>query len=344
MVKAQDKYKKLNKKMVKSYFGNLLRNIFRRICNTLAKVLYSLANKLVAKERNPKSVLKNYDKIAGEYVRNYIEAFSGTTEMLALENNKIALIKKDVYFAQKAHYVAHEIFSLPEISSVIEIGAGEATTLAPALAKCSVQFDRVAALDLSWSRMAFAKSFSQALNVKIDHFVVGNAYNLPFADNSFDLVYSYHCLEQMPSNKEQSIAELFRIARKYLVLVEPSYELGNWPQKLRWRNKNYIRGIPKTLKKLGLNLLKHERVPYTDYPNSAAIHVIEKKSSEPKVQNIFVCPETHHELTLTKGHYFCEKNGVVYPIIDDIALLDQQNAIIASKFADKIECNISKQH
>ena len=245
-------------------------------------------------------------------------------------------MSKDTFLNNKIKYLVEEVLSLPEISSVIEVGAGEGTTLAPALEKCDKKFDCVAALDLSWSRMAFAKKFFQSLNVDIDHLVVGDAYHLPFADNSFDLVYTYHCFEQMPANKKQSLSEVYRVARKYVALIEPSYELGNWPQRLRWRNKSYIRGIPKNIKKLGYKLVKHERIPYTDYPNSAAIHLIEKNSSQPKPENIFICPESHHKLTVVKDHFFCRENGVVYPIIDGIALLDKQNAIVASKFADNI--------
>ena len=138
----------------------------------------------------------------------------------------------------------------------------------------------------------------------------------------------------MPFSKEQSLSELHRIARKYVVLIEPSYELGNTPQRLRWRNKNYVRGLPKTIKKLGFNLKKHERIPYTDYPNSAAIHIIEKNTSAAQPQNIFICPETKKELTLTKEHFFCKENGLVYPVLDSIALLEKKNAIVASKYAD----------
>ena len=109
MATAQDQYNKLNKKMVKSYFGNVLRNMFRKSSNHLAKTLQKVANNLTKKERNPKRVLKNYDEIAGVYVSDYNEAFSNPKEILVLENNQPTLMSKDTFLNNKIKYLVEEV-------------------------------------------------------------------------------------------------------------------------------------------------------------------------------------------------------------------------------------------
>lgn len=52
-------------------------------------------------------------------------------------------------------------------------------------------------------------------------FRVGNAMQLPFEDSSFDVVITRQALEQMEQIREEAVAEIARVARQAVILVEP---------------------------------------------------------------------------------------------------------------------------
>lgn len=49
----------------------------------------------------------------------------------------------------------------------------------------------------------------------------GNAIRLPFADNAFDLVFTRQALEQMETVRNAALAEISRVAKTHVVLLEP---------------------------------------------------------------------------------------------------------------------------
>ena len=102
-------------------------------------------------------------------------------------------------------------------------------------------------------------------------FVQGTALNLPFDDNSFDLVFSSAVIEHVGSfaNQNRFIGECFRIARKYVFITTPNrrypVELHTAMPFIHWLPKKIHRRILKSLGKSffameeNLNLLtKHE--------------------------------------------------------------------------------------
>jgi len=49
-----------------------------------------------------------------------------------------------------------------------------------------------------------------------DYFFLGDACDLPFADDSFDLLYSFEVLEHLPTKEGiQAINEIYRVTRRY---------------------------------------------------------------------------------------------------------------------------------
>jgi SAM-dependent methyltransferase len=84
-------------------------------------------------------------------------------------------------------------------------------------------------------------------------FVQGNAAELPFADNEFDLVYSILALEQMEQIRDRALAEFARVAGKYALMFEPFRDVNNkgWPRANIIR-RNYFRGRIADLPAYGL--------------------------------------------------------------------------------------------
>ncbi|CAM5272174.1 Methyltransferase domain-containing protein OS=Lysinibacillus sphaericus OX=1421 GN=LS41612_21290 PE=4 SV=1 [Lysinibacillus sphaericus] len=66
---------------------------------------------------------------------------------------------------------------------------------------------------------------------------------MPLANNSIDLVYTVHALEPNGGKELEALKELYRVASKYVVLVEPYYEGANSEAKERMDRLGYIKGI-----------------------------------------------------------------------------------------------------
>ena len=81
----------------------------------------------------------------------------------------------------------------------------------------------------------------------------GSAAQIPFAENSFDLVFSSLALEQMERIRPQALAEFARVARRHTVMLEPFRDTNRsgFPREyiLAW---DYFRGSIRELKTHGL--------------------------------------------------------------------------------------------
>jgi SAM-dependent methyltransferase len=76
----------------------------------------------------------------------------------------------------------------------------------------------VTGVDISLNGLKHATKLSQATNQEID-FIVGDIENLPFDDNSFDVVFCGLILHHFPK-KEKVLMEISRVCRKYMVAFE----------------------------------------------------------------------------------------------------------------------------
>ena len=83
------------------------------------------------------------------------------------------------------------------------------------------------ALDIAFQRLEKGKKFLKKRKIRLDYIVKGDAANIPFADNSFDLIYTSHCIEQVPHLFNDILKECIRVSKNYVVLIEPSYEFGS---------------------------------------------------------------------------------------------------------------------
>jgi hypothetical protein len=159
-------------------------------------------------------------------------------------------------------------------------------------------------------------------------------FSLPYLDNSFDVVYTCATIEQAPNDNKTVLRELYRVARKCVILFEPSYELGDVLQKKRHRRADYVRGLPKVIDELGWKMVEYGSVPISQYHYRLGKFVIEKETTEdPKtIRRGYICPQCRSDLVAYPDAYFCQKCGVSFPCLSQIPCLDKRCAILASKF------------
>jgi uncharacterized protein YbaR (Trm112 family) len=216
--------------------------------------------------------------------------------------------------------------------SVLEAGIGEGTSLAPVLNHMSKQPAHVLGFDLSLSRLLFARRHLTANgqgNVKL---FTGDLDRIPLASGSVDVVVTIHAVEPNHWHEEVILAELLRVARKHLIMVEPIYELASAEARARMERLGYVRGLPSALERLGYPARRVERWRHNSNPlNEAALIVVDKASTGTGVEPRFVSPISGRDLTERTDCWFCPDDGHAFPIVAGIPCLTVESAVLASK-------------
>lgn len=251
----------------------------------------------------------------------------------ALKDKNFEKLKSD-YSSE----LAKIILSLCKPISILEAGVGEGTTLSGVISALKKEADfKSYGFDLSWSRVAYAKRWLESKNISDVTLCTGNLLNIPFSDNSIDLVYTSHSVEPNGGKEKPILEELYRVARKYLVLLEPGYEFANEGGRQRMDMHGYCKNIKGISEFLGYNILKHEIFPYTSNPlNPTVITIIENIDSKGAADDILACPRFKTRLEEIDGMLFSPEALVIYPVLANIPCLKVENGILASKYKEFI--------
>ena len=216
---------------------------------------------------------------------------------------------------------------------MLEVGVGEATTLAGVITALGIDEISAFGFDLSWSRIAIGNSWLNENNVKAKLFV-GDMFNIPLDDNSVDLVYTSHSLEPNRSKEEAAIIELLRIARKAVVLIEPRYELATKEAQVRMDEHQYVRGLRSIAERLGAKIVDDRLLDVIANPlNPSGVLTLIKPQSLPGRENTIKWrdPITGTQMVDRSDHFLAEQVGIGYPVLKGIPCLRSEHAIICSK-------------
>lgn len=266
------------------------------------------------KSNSIEDIMISYDFQAGTYIQEY---------------------KKDSSFKEKyCACLGNIIESLESYETILEVGVGEGTTLGPLLNFLKNKPNKSYGVDISWSRIKYAKKFLNELNIHDVKLFTGDLFCSPLKDNSIDIVYTSHSIEPNGGKEKEALKELYRITNKYLILLEPSYEFANEEGKKRMLENGYITNLYSTAKELGYDIIDHRLFPISSNPLNPTGLIIIRKDSKSKVLEPLCCPITKTSLVKKNNAYFSEESLIAYPIIDEIPCLLSQNAIIATKFLD----------
>jgi ubiquinone/menaquinone biosynthesis C-methylase UbiE/uncharacterized protein YbaR (Trm112 family) len=258
-------------------------------------------------------ILISYDFQAGSYIKQYITS--------------------PEYGKKYCQSLAAVINKLGNFDSVLEAGVGEATTLGVMVSSLSRLPKNILGFDLSWSRVNFAKSFVADRGLENVTLFTSDLFEIPLADNSVDVVYTSHSIEPNGGKEKEALTELYRIAKKYLVLLEPSFELGSEEARQRMLNHGYVTTLHSTAESLGHKIIEHRLFDISDNPlNPTGLIIIEKNVNSNNEAKL-VCPVSKSPLRNIDDHVlYSDESLLAYPIIKGIPCLLQQNAVLATHF------------
>jgi ubiquinone/menaquinone biosynthesis C-methylase UbiE len=270
-------------------------------------------------------ILIAYDFQAGTYVENH---------------NKNPLLRQS-YIKRLGDFIIDRNIR----GSILEAGVGEATTLISLLKNLSPdpsRFKKVCGFDISWSRIRVAKQFCRDEEFPEIFLCVGDMYSIPFADNCFDIVYTSGAIEPNGGHEKEILQELYRVAKEYIVLIEPAYEFADDEQRAYMLRRGYVTCLYQTAIGLNYDVLSYglygETFGQVRQLNPYGFLVIKKNGNtgRGRVRQCgqgLVCPVTGCELRRADDAYFSD-GLLAYPIIGGVPCLTPQNAVVATKFEE----------
>jgi hypothetical protein len=217
---------------------------------------------------------------------------------------------------------------------ILEVGVGEATTLAGVIRALAEHDISAFGFDISWSRINEAKKWCQFNSVNPTLFSA-DLFNIPMANDSMDIIYTSHSLEPNGGKEKEALIELLRVARKSVVLVEPGFELASVAAQQRMMEHGYVRGLKATAEALGVFVTDSRLLNICNNPlNPSAVTILTKPIVAPKQSgSVWQCPLTDAPLVQKTDYFYANQVGVAYPVLQDIPMLSAEHAIIASKLA-----------
>lgn len=249
---------------------------------------------------------------------------------------KYALAKEAITQEWCSHLAALVAPHLPPNGTVMEVGVGEATTLAGVLAALPTRPRQAAGFDISWSRCAHGRQWLKSNNQDACLFVA-DLFHIPLADSSVDVVYTSHSIEPNGGREEEALRELLRVARCAVVLVEPIYELASPEGQARMVQHGFVRGLKKTAETLDCTVEDYRLLGplgRVNPLNPSGVIVMKKTAQSNRALDsgaiAWRCPLTHAKLEPTGDAMFSPDTGVAYTSLDGIPLLSRNNAVIAS--------------
>ncbi|NEO35161.1 MAG: class I SAM-dependent methyltransferase [Moorea sp. SIOASIH] len=278
-------------------------------------------------QHNTEEIIEvSYDLQAGSYIA-------------AMKHGVMAQLKKDY-----ASEIVRTILSLCNPTSILEAGVGEATTLFEVIKSFPNQGIKSYGFDLCWSRVAHAKAWLKQQCISNVTLCTGSLFHIPFSDNSIDVVYTSHSIEPNGGFEEPILRELYRVAKNYLVLLEPGYELASAQARERMDSHGYCKNLVGIADKFGWTVVKHQLFPYTAIKlNPTAITVIKKQLEDvgKEATCVLACPKFKTPLEKIGEVFFSPEALCVYPVLAGIPCLRVENAIVASHYPELMNLNQS---
>lgn len=275
-------------------------------------------------------VESKYDRLTGSY--NQSAYFGDDNIGTHVLDGEFVQCSSRQLFERKIEAYADFLASLDGVETALEVGAGELTTTG-ALAM-RLRGTKWRGVELSFNRVLHGREFFQEqFGIDIPA-CKGDAMRLPFADQSFDLVITSHCLEHIPFGYQAAVDEITRVARRHVVLFEPLWETSDWAQKLRMYAHGYVRGLPPYASSIAGFTLAPAVVLDVGSPfnRTARLHL---SRTQPKASGDdgLVCPACHGPLVVKRTERTCNACHLLFPVVQGVPVMDVDDAYFVGRIS-----------
>lgn len=282
---------------------------------------YKLAKEVYARNENivQKLMSLGVDKSVSIEIAYELQAGSYTS---AFNASKLGPKRNKIL-----HQIIKKYTDLSDVSDVGVFGVGEAANWIGFDGK----IENFYGIELSYSRLRYARSNLKELSALQNYFLIkGDATELIFKPNSFDLTITLHSIE--PNGNIQGkkmLNNVLNCSSKYILLVEPDFSSAPDEMKKRMEANDYTRNIEEVItsnptisviEKFNLKVQENEK-------NLSTCWIIKKNIFQETIDDKFCCPYSKSPLIDFNGSKYARDSGLIYPIIDDIFFINSQDAI-----------------
>lgn len=135
-------------------------------------------------------------------------------------------------------------------TKVLEVGCGSAVNLLLLQQLCGLSGStRLSGFDYPVSRLLTARATVEHFGLNLDVLALADVRRMPFADASFDIVFSHYVIEQMAGMEEQVLGEMLRVSRSYVVMFETGLYRPTLDQRLFMRHSGYSTALPEIVRR-----------------------------------------------------------------------------------------------
>ena len=297
---------------------------------------------------------KNGGNIA-KFLRESLQLNENTPEIIEISydlqaGSYIEYIRQNTphyhnYCAEIASYLDKH---LDKDDSLLEIGCGEATTTFGVFQKLVNKPRHILGFDISFSRIKAAisfwnyeyeKQFGSLVDLDVTvKFFVADLFSIPLANKSIDVIYTSHSIEPNGDREVEALRNIFRVAKKRILLFEPYFEAASSEGQARMSSHGYIKNIPASIKEAGGILQDIQKIENTGNPlNPTYLFDIEINSEAIYSPSIWVDPITLHPLYAQDDCFYSPISGLVYPVIQNVSCLRPENSIVATRLLDDFD-------
>jgi ubiquinone/menaquinone biosynthesis C-methylase UbiE len=232
--------------------------------------------------------------------------------------------------------LASTIASLGKFNTVLEAGTGEGIMLHLLRKHLAAPCPELVGFDISWSRLKYARYLFERLAQDDISLFSANLFNIPLVDNSVDVVFTSHAIEPNGGKEAEALKELYRVASKYLVLLEPSFDFANEEGKKRMLEHGFITGLHQAAVVLGYKIHTYEPFGLSvNELNPTGLLIIEKPAKGTPPSTSYRCPITFEPLSMTNEPFMSSADsGFAYPVLQGIPCLCEDNAVLATHLFD----------
>ncbi len=248
-----------------------------------------------------------YELQAGEYTRNFNEK--------SLQRNK------------QIHKIIDKYLTLEGVENVGVFGVGEAKNWIG----YEGEIKNFYGLELSFSRLRYAfDNMSKLKGIQSFQLLKGDASEVIFADNSFDLSITLHSIE--PNGNEQGAKILNNVinsSSKYILLFEPDFSTAHTAMKDRMVLNDYVRNISDEISKNdSVNVIDCFVTDIQENENNlTTCWILEKVNKVQESEVKMVCPYTYKPLVDYKDVLYSPQAGLAFSKINEFILLNKRDAI-----------------